>query len=293
MLAYVFPGQGSQYKGMGKALFAEFSTLCALADDVLGYSIRQLCLEDPQQQLNQTRYTQPAIYVVSALSYVQWLEQSSKKADFLAGHSLGEYTALFAAGVFDFATGLQLVKKRAELMAQANAGGMAAVLGITVPQIRQLLQEQQFHHIEVANYNSASQTVLSGDLTELRRAVEVFSQHKARCVLLPVSAAFHSRFMQDAEQHFAAYLQDVHFQPPATPVIANVTARPHQAAALRQTLARQITAPVQWHAGVDYLLAQGVTEFKELGPGNVLSKLVSTIQAAAVPAPVAELPAVV
>lgn len=278
MIAYVFPGQGSQFKGMGKTLFDEYRTLSDLADEVLGYSIRELCVQDPSQQLNHTQYTQAAIYAVSALSYVDGFEQDAQKADFFAGHSLGEYSALFAAGVFDFATGLRLVKKRGELMAQASQGGMAAVIGLDAPQIAHILLEHGFSNIDVANFNSPSQTVLSGDSAELKVAAAVFAKHQAKFIPLSVSAAFHSRYMRQAQHEFASYLQQVPLRAPRKPVIANVTALPHQPDALRQLLAEQITAPVRWLHSVEYLLAQGVREFKELGPGAVLTKLVDVIK---------------
>ena len=130
MLAYVFPGQGSQVVGMGKDLFDEFKEYVDAADEILGYSIKELCLEDPNGVLGLTQYTQPALYVVNALTYLKEVKTTGVKPDFVAGHSLGEYDALFAAGVFDFATGLKLVQKRGELMSQAKGGGMAAVLGL-------------------------------------------------------------------------------------------------------------------------------------------------------------------
>src|SRR6516162_2607290 len=135
MTAFLFPGQGSQRKGMGSTLFEEFQEVTARADEILGYSIKELCLHDPHQQLGQTQFTQPALYVVNALSYLKKMKDGSKVPTYLAGHSLGEYNALFAAGVFDFETGLRLVKKRGELMSQATGGGMAAVIGFTMAQV--------------------------------------------------------------------------------------------------------------------------------------------------------------
>ncbi len=278
MLTYVFPGQGSQFKGMGKELFDDFKTLSGIADNILGYSLRELCVEDPRNQLNKTQFTQPAIYVVSALSYLKWYEESSSKADYLAGHSLGEYNALFAAGAFDFETGLKLVKKRGELMGRATAGGMAAVLGVSVQDINSILRDNNFTNIDVANFNSSTQTVLSGDLTEINAAAKVFERHKARYIVLPVSAAFHSRYMVEARSEFELFLNDFNFNNLLTPVISNVTARPHADDKLKLNMRDQITSSVRWLETVNYLLDQGVFEFKELGPGMVLSKLVDSIK---------------
>lgn len=278
MLTYVFPGQGSQFKGMGKELFDDFKTLSGIADNILGYSLRELCVEDPRNQLNKTQFTQPAIYVVSALSYLKWYEESSRKADYLAGHSLGEYNALFAAGAFDFETGLKLVKKRGELMGRATAGGMAAVLGVSVQDINGILRDNNFTNIDVANFNSSTQTVLSGDLTEINAAAKVFERHKARYIVLPVSAAFHSRYMVEARSEFELFLNDFNFNNLLAPVISNVTARPHADDTLKLNMRDQITSSVRWLDSVNYLLDQGVFEFKELGPGMVLSKLVDSIK---------------
>lgn len=135
MTVYLFPGQGSQMIGMGKQLFEMYSELTEMADDILDYSIRRLCLEDPYKQLNQTQYTQPALYIVSALTYLDDIQQLGQKPDYVAGHSLGEYTALFAAEVFDFDSGLKLVQKRGELMSKASGGGMAAVVGLNLDKV--------------------------------------------------------------------------------------------------------------------------------------------------------------
>ena len=160
--AYVFPGQGSQAKGMGKDLFAEFPQQVEEASRTLGYSLPTLCLDDPEQKLGLTQYTQPALYAVCALAYQRKLRDSGRKPDFVAGHSLGEYTALFAAGVFDFATGLRLVQRRGELMGQATGGGMAAVVGLPADKIRQALAAAGMGTVEVANLNSYEQVVISG-----------------------------------------------------------------------------------------------------------------------------------
>lgn len=179
MLAYVFPGQGAQFKGMGRDLFDEFSELIKKADHILGYSIKDLCLSDEKERLTDTKYTQPAIYTVSALQYLKGLKEGHTRPDAVAGHSLGEYTALFAAGVFNFETGLRLVAKRGELMSEASEGGMAAVIGLDEHHIKKILQKYEFGQIDIANYNTSSQIVIAGAAEEIKRAAS-FLKKKGR-----------------------------------------------------------------------------------------------------------------
>ena len=215
--------------GMGEGLFERFPEQVAIADAELGYSIEELCLRDPNQQLNQTQYTQPALFVVSALTYLARLADTGEQPDAVAGHSLGEYTALFAAGVFDFATGIKLVKQRAHLMSQASGGAMAAVIGLSVGQIRAALENAGVTSIDVANYNSLAQTVISGPEADIVASQAVFEGAGAKMfVRLPVSAAFHSRYMAEAEKEFARFLEGFEFAEPKVPVYSNVTAAPHQ-----------------------------------------------------------------
>lgn len=282
MKTYMFPGQGSQAKGMGAGLFERFPELCERADAVLGYSIRELCLEDPQERLGKTQYTQPALYVVNALSGYARIEDAGRP-DFLAGHSLGEFNALLAAGCFDFETGLRLVQKRGELMGQVAGGGMAAVLNASREQIEQILADNGLSNLSLANYNSPSQIVISGLAEEIARARECFKQGKIRFYPLNTSGAFHSAYMRESMEAFRAFLQKFEFASPAIPVIANVSARPYQADALLDTLARQIASTVQWSDSVQYLLALAHArnepiEFVELGPGEVLTRLVEAIR---------------
>lgn len=283
MVAFVFPGQGSQRKGMGKGLFDEVREFASVENDVnaiLGYSLRELCLEDPDSKLTQTRFTQPCLYVVNALHYYQAVAQGVRP-QYVAGHSLGEYNALLAAGVFDFLTGLRLVKKRGELMAQATGGGMAAVGGLRAEQVARLRLEHGLFDLDVANFNAPTQTVLSGPVADIKRGQEFFEAAGATAyVPLPVSAAFHSRYMVDAARLYADFLAPVAFSPPRLPVIANATALPYAAETrtVRSLLTKQITHSVQWKQSVSYLISQGVAEFKEIGPGNVLTRLVQQIQ---------------
>lgn len=285
MIAFLFPGQGSQKRGMGQGLFdevREFTSVERDVDAILGYSLRKLCLEDADNRLKQTQFTQPCLYVVNALHYYKSLSQGASPAS-LAGHSLGEYNALLAAGAFDFLTGLKLVKKRGELMSQAKDGGMAAVIGLSGGVVAQVLGENGLTNLDVANYNSPSQTVISGPVDDIRRAGPLFEKKGARMYMpLPVSAAFHSRYMEDAANIFADFLAPVSFAAPKTQVISNVTGQPYPAAnaseSVRCLLVKQMTHSVQWTRSIRFLIAQGVTEFRETGPGNVLTKSVLQIQ---------------
>jgi malonyl CoA-acyl carrier protein transacylase len=288
MIAFVFPGQGSQKRGMGQGLFDEVREYAAVERDVdaiLGYSMRKLCLEDADNRLKDTQYTQPSLYVANALHYYKAVADG-QRPDYVAGHSLGEYNALLAAGVFDFLTGLRLVKKRGELMSQAKDGGMAAVIGLDADAIANVLRDNGLGGIDVANFNSPSQTVVSGPVDEIKRAGPLFEAAGARmCMPLPVSAAFHSRYMEDAAKRFAEFLAPMTFAAPKVPVIANVTAEPYPvedaSEAVKALLVRQITHSVQWVRSVRYLGAQGVDQFAEMGPGNVLTRLVQQIQQSA------------
>jgi malonyl CoA-acyl carrier protein transacylase len=275
MTTYLFPGQGSQSKGMGDDLFTQFPELTTKADILLGYSIQTLCLEDPLQQLDQTQYTQPALYVVNALSYLK----NEQKPHYVAGHSLGEYNALFASGVFDFETGLKLVKKRGELMSQATGGAMTAIIGLKDHEIQAILKNANIPSVVIANYNSHSQTVISGPKLDVEKLNPLFEQAGAKMVIpLKVSGAFHSPSMQTAQQEFAEFLSQFTFHAPQIPVIANVTATPYPASGIADYLAKQITHPVRWTETIEYLLAQGETEFEEIGPGKVLAGLVKRIK---------------
>ncbi len=277
MKTWLFPGQGSQHAGMGAELFDEFPELTAQADAILGYSIKTLCVEDPQQQLQQTAYTQPALYTVNALTYFQHIKHGDKP-DFLAGHSLGEYNALLAAGAFDFVTGLTLVQRRAELMSQASGGAMAAVLNVSVEQIQALLAEADLAGIDIANYNSPSQTVISGLQADIDRAVALFEQHAVRCMRLKVSGAFHSRYMRPASAAFQDFLSAFEFNELKIPVIANTYALPYEQADIADNLVAQISHSVRWVESIHYLMAQGEMTYTEIGPGKVLTKLMKKIQ---------------
>ncbi|PKM52636.1 MAG: [acyl-carrier-protein] S-malonyltransferase [Firmicutes bacterium HGW-Firmicutes-7] len=278
MFAYVFSGQGSQKKGMGAELFDEFPELTASADKILGYSIKELCTEDKKNQLNKTAFTQPALYVVNGLSYLKKLKETGKTPDYVAGHSLGEYSALFAAGAFDFETGLKLVKKRGELMGKVINGTMAAVVGLDEDRIKKILNENNFHSIDIANYNTPTQIVLSGPKESIKNAKEVFENEGASLyAILNVSGAFHSRYMDDAKDAFSEFLEDISFKEMHIPVISNVVARPYKKDHIKNYLCDQITHSVKWTESIRYLMGKKVENIEQVGPGTILTGLVSTI----------------
>lgn len=278
MATYLFPGQGSQFKGMGNGLFAEFPEITAKADEILGYSIQTLCLENPQNQLHQTSYTQPALYTVNALIYLKKMQENGGAPNFLAGHSLGEYNALFAAGIFDFETGLKLVKRRGELMQQATGGAMAAILGLKLDVLREIIEQNGLNHIAIANHNSYTQVVISGLKEAIERTQNIFEKANAIFVPLQVSGAFHSPYMHFAQEQFEIFLQKFHFNSPKVPILSNYTARPYNYDEIVKNLAQQITHTVRWVETVEFLKKQEESEFEELGPGNTLSGLIQRIQ---------------
>lgn len=281
MHVFLFPGQGSQQRGMGGTLFDAFPDLTEAASEILGYSIRTLCLEDPDGLLDQTRYTQPAIYTVNALAYYQRLREGGVVADAFAGHSLGEFNALLAAQCFDFAQGLRLVRQRAELMSEVGGGGMAAIINLRRNVLVDLLQAEHADGIDLAIHNAPSQSVIAGPGEELARLEVAVEAAGGMLYPLNTSGAFHSRYMQPIADAFHQYLQGMVLAPPSKPVIANVSARPYRKGEIAQNLVRQLTHPVQWCESIEYLLAQGEATFEELGHGDVLTKLVGKIRAAA------------
>ncbi|MEV3982658.1 ACP S-malonyltransferase [Nonomuraea sp. NPDC049758] len=263
-VVWVFPGQGSQRKGMGAGVLERYPDLCARADEILGYSVAELC-DDPKR-LRETRYVQPALFTVNALSFLARQEEGGRP-DYLAGHSLGEYAALFAAGCFDFETALGLVKRRGELMSAAGGGAMAAVLGADRERLEELVAGTG---VDIANYNSPEQVVLAGPKDEL----DALSRGgPGKWVPLSVSVPSHSRYMEPAADAFAEALEGVRIEEPRVPVVSNVTGRPYRAGEAAELLRRQICNPVRWVDGLRYLMDQGVSELEELGPGDVLTKL--------------------
>ncbi len=279
-LICLFPGQGSQVKGMGAELFDRYPDWTADADRVLGYSIRELCVDDPRGELGLTQFTQPALYVVNALTFRAKREDGMAAPDFVAGHSLGEYDALLAAGCFDFATGLAMVKERGRMMGQVSGGGMAAVIGMEPAKIQEVLAGSDAgRRVDVANFNTFDQTVIAGPKADLDTVKTDFESAGVRAYIpLNVSAPFHSRYMREPQATFDVFLGGFSFAAPSIPVISNVTGQPYESDKVQKTLSEQIGNSVQWLESVLYLMKQPEPEFVECGPGTVLAKMLVAIR---------------
>ncbi|MFQ6269449.1 ACP S-malonyltransferase [Kutzneria viridogrisea] len=274
MHCLLFPGQGVQRRGMGAELFGRFPEATALADEVLGYSIEQLCTRDPDRRLRDTRHAQPAVFFVNALLGQQQLTEHPGRYRYFAGHSLGEYNALVAGGVLDLATGLRLVKRRAELMAEITGGGMSAVQGVPAAFVRRALAETGLGKVFVANLNADTQTTIAGDRAEIAVAAKAIGALPgARVTPINVSGPFHTPLMDPAAQRFRAVLAEYRFAEPHTPVVSSITGELFDPASGPDLLARQLSAPVEWTRAVSALRAAGVTDFDEVN-GQTLSSLV-------------------
>ncbi|MFD2642614.1 acyltransferase domain-containing protein [Pseudomonas japonica] len=285
MKAWLFQGQGSQRKGMGAALFARFPALRDEAAGILGYDLARLCQDDPEQALNQTRYTQPAIYVVSWLGYLA-AREDGVEARFAAGHSVGEYAALTAAGVMDFALGLRIVAERARLMAEVRGGGLLALLGQDQEQVTALLAELPESGLAIANINSPRQIIVGGAQAPLAQLADLCAARSLRALPLKVSGPFHTPHMAAAEAAFGEFLQGLaaRFAAPRFPVIANLDAQPHNREGLVERLSRHLSQPVRWQQVVQRLLTEGVEDFIEIGQPAILGGMLKDIRALA-PAP--------
>lgn len=285
---FVFPGQGSQFVGMGEELFPHYLPELELADRVLGYSLKDLCLKDSAGVLNKTQYTQPALFMVNVLHYLH--ERGFKSANevseaaveedlLLAGHSLGEYCALFAAGAFDLETGLRLVQKRGALMSEVSKGSMAAIMDIDQADVARIIAEHKLDALDVANFNSRKQTIISGLAEDISRAESAFEKYAARFIPLNVSAAFHSRYMSGVAQAFSAYMQQFSLHPLKAVVVSNLTAKPYPRDSYQELLVNQIDHSVCWYESISNVFANGVEELVEVGPGMVLTKMCAAIKA--------------
>ena len=275
---YAFPGQGSQSIGMGSHLFNKFPKVVTEANDILGYCVKDLCLNNPNQMLNQTKFTQPALFVVNYLSFLNKISQG-EEADIFVGHSLGELNALLAAEVFPFDIGLKLVQKRGDLMSKAQGGAMAAILGMESNKIEKTINENSLFDIDIANFNAPIQTVISGKSKAIEQAKSIFINSGAkRYIILPVSGAFHSRFMKSISEDFKNFASQFSFSNPCKKVIANVNALPYSKNIV-DTLTKQIYSPVLWIDTIKNIIADygRDTKFDELGPGTVLTGLIKKV----------------
>ena len=284
-LAYIFPGQGSQYVGMGKDLAEKIPAAretFSRADAILGAPLSQICFQGPEEELKQTRNTQPAIYLHSMV-----VAQLMEKRDvaMVAGHSLGEYSALVFAGAIRFDDGVRLVRLRGELMqraGEAERGTMAAVVGLEPGVVEEVCREASLEGVvQCANYNSPGQIVISGSVPGVRKGMELAKARGAKLVKeLIVSGAFHSPLMGSARGELAKGLAATEIRDAEIPVYANVTARPVQKAGeIRTLLEEQLTNAVRWEESVRNMVADGASSFTELGPGKVLQGLVKRIDA--------------
>jgi len=280
-VAFVFPGQGSQYVGMGKDFYENFAVAKEIferANEALGFDLKKIICED-SNELNRTVNTQPAILTVSYAIYSVIKENFPElKPQFVAGHSLGEYSALLAADVLTFEDAVKLVRKRAEYMQGAvpeGKGGMAAIIGIPPEEVKKLCEEVE-RTVEAVNFNSPIQTVVAGEAEAVKKLVRLAKSRKIKAVPLKVSVPSHSSLMREAAEKFNEELSKVPFKNAETPVVQNYDAKPHiKAEEIKENLYLQLFNPVLWLDSVKFMASQGVDTFIEIGPKNVLSKLIA------------------
>lgn len=285
----IFPGQGSQYVGMGKDLYENFSLAKELYEEgceILGFDIRKISFEGSEEELRRTSITQPAVLLHSIVCLELYKNLKKDKFDLVMGHSLGEYTALYCAGVFDFSTVLKVVKKRGELMEKAGkekAGTMAAIIGLKEEKIKEVCEKVSGICV-LANYNTPSQIVIAGEVSAVKEAMELLKKEGAiKVVMLSVSGAFHSPLLESAYLEFKDYLSQFNFADPKIPIVMNVSGEIcDNKEAIRKNLETQIISPVLWHKSVKTAFNYGCPIFYEIGPGKVLGGLVKKTEEAAI-----------
>lgn len=275
MIVAMFPGQGAQYLGMGEKIFENFSDMVTEASSILGYSVTDLCsgaYPFNENDINRTLYSQPAIFLVSCLHYLQHRDMG---IDICVGHSLGFISALFAAGVVDFSQGIAIVKKRAELMDQAPRGAMAAIIGNNVKSaLSSILIDNELFDIDIANYNSDVQIVISGPESSILASQPIVEKNSLRFIRLPVSGAFHSRLMQKARIDFSEYLINFDFAKPKIDVISAMNGEKISVDFILEELSFQLERPVRWSETISMINRQNPNaQFKEFGPGETLTRL--------------------
>lgn len=282
-VAFIFPGQGSQYAGMGKDLYEKYSSakkIFDMFDSILGRCLSKMCFEGNEEDLKQTINSQPAILAVSMAAYEVFKSKGNIVPDYLAGHSLGEYAALYAGGVIGCSEVIKLVQKRADLMNKAQSGSMTALLGMDDEKLKEMLNIASSEGIIcAANYNTPDQTVISGETKAVEKANELAKEMGAKRVIpIAVSGAFHSPLMKPISEEFSRFVNDTNVNDANIPVVTNVDAKATvDKAEFASKMVKQMYSSVYWKQSVSFMVEQGVDIFIEIGPGKVLSGMIKKI----------------